>query len=177
MICGENVVLRELTRNDIPTVCRWYKDEEIRELVSRDLPSGLAECEQWFSNNKARRDCRLFALEDKQGNVIGEIELKHIAWKSKEGEISITLGEKKYWGKGLGAETLCLFLDWAFLTMGFNRIYLRVYTDNQRAIRCYKKVGFKPIGIVSQSPRLVKDPKNLLLMDISAPRYQKQKGG
>ncbi len=37
-------------------------------------------------------------------------------------------------------------INYSFSKMALQRVYLRVYASNQRAIRCYEKAGFRKEG-------------------------------
>jgi RimJ/RimL family protein N-acetyltransferase len=39
---------------------------------------------------------------------------------------------------------------WGFDTLNLNRVFLRVFADNARAIRCYAKVGYQQEGRLRQ---------------------------
>jgi RimJ/RimL family protein N-acetyltransferase len=64
--------------------------------------------------------------------------------------VGILIGDKTYWNKGYGTEALKLLLKHGFETLNLNRIFLRVYEDNPRAIHCYEKVGFVHEGRMRQ---------------------------
>ncbi len=57
-------------------------------------------------------------------------------------ECIIDIGEKAYWGKGYGSETLKLVLDYAFYEMNLHRVSLKVFSFKEKAIRLYEKWGF-----------------------------------
>ena len=57
-------------------------------------------------------------------------------------EIGMMLGEKSWWNKGYGTETMRAMLRHGFETLNLHRIWLRVYATNLRAIRSYEKAGF-----------------------------------
>jgi len=63
----------------------------------------------------------------------------------------IRIGAKSLWDQGLGTEAVTVLLFHAFRNMNLSRVYLRVYDDNHRAIRCYQKVGFKKEGRLLRS--------------------------
>jgi RimJ/RimL family protein N-acetyltransferase len=104
------------------------------------------------------------------GYLIGDMELDHICWSKREAELRIRIGEKEFWGKGFGSEALHLILNHIFYTKNFYRIYLRVYSFNKRAINCYLKNGFKPIGLLH---RVNQDWKDIILMEIKGTKFQK----
>lgn len=63
----------------------------------------------------------------------------------------VRFGEKSYWDQGCGREAVGLMLRYRFNTLNLNRIYLRVYETNQRAIRAYKRAGFVHEGRMRQA--------------------------
>lgn len=62
-------------------------------------------------------------------------------------ELHLVIGEKKYWGRGLGTEAIRKALFIAFHKLNYKRAYLEVRPDNKRAIALYKKCGFRLLGI------------------------------
>lgn len=64
-------------------------------------------------------------------------------------EMGITV-RKKYWGLGIGSFLMKFIIDWAQNTDIIRKINLRVRTDNERAIKLYKKFGFKEEGILTR---------------------------
>jgi len=61
------------------------------------------------------------------------------------GEFGMSV-RKQYWGLGIGSLMLDTLIDWARHTQIVKKINLRVRTDNQRAIRLYKREGFAKEG-------------------------------
>ncbi|KAK1749974.1 acyl-CoA N-acyltransferase [Echria macrotheca] len=49
-------------------------------------------------------------------------------------------------GKGYGPEAINWVLDWAFLRLGLHRVQLGCFSFNDRALRCYRKLGFVEEG-------------------------------
>ena len=56
------------------------------------------------------------------------------------------VGEKEYRDKGYGQDATKLLLDYGVNLLNLNSIMLGTFSFNERAINCYKKVGFKEIG-------------------------------
>jgi len=63
----------------------------------------------------------------------------------RNAEYAIAL-RKKSQGKGYGFAATIKVLKYAFYTLSLNHVYLNVFSDNEQAIACYKKVGFKEFG-------------------------------
>ena len=60
------------------------------------------------------------------------------------------MGDKEYWSKGYGSDALKLLIKFIFEEVNMNKIKLKVFSFNNRAIACYKKVGFKEEGILKK---------------------------
>ena len=55
------------------------------------------------------------------------------------------IGDREYWGKGLGTEATRLISDYALNELGMNEVELGVITDNIKASKAYERAGFKQI--------------------------------
>jgi len=60
----------------------------------------------------------------------------------------ITIAEK---GKGYGREAIVLIKKFCFEELGFHRLWLDVYDDNQRAIKLYESEGFVKEGVLREN--------------------------
>ena len=57
-------------------------------------------------------------------------------------ELGIFIGEKAEWGKGYGTDAVNALVDFGFDSLRLERIWLNVWTENDRARRSYEKAGF-----------------------------------
>jgi RimJ/RimL family protein N-acetyltransferase len=172
-LIGKNIRLRTLQKKDLSKMVLWNRDLEIQNYVDCTLPDNLIHLERWYCENIPDRHYKIFAIETTDGCLIGDMELDHICWSKRETELRIRIGEKEFWGKGFGSEAVSLVQNYIFNEKNFYRVYLRVYDFNQRAIRCYLKNGFRPVGILH---RTEPDWKDIILMEIKAIQYQKTFG-
>jgi RimJ/RimL family protein N-acetyltransferase len=115
----------------------------------------------------------VFNIVDLQTELlIGRCMLFALDKVDKKAMFGIVIGEKSYWDKGYGQEATKLMLDYGFNLLNLNSIMLGVFSYNQRAINCYKKVGFKEIGSRRQA-RIVGGKKyDIVLMDILAEEFE-----
>jgi RimJ/RimL family protein N-acetyltransferase len=155
MIYGKRIRLRGPERADIPMYVRWFNDPEVTAGLLMVLPMSQATEEQWFDEMMGRGAFeRPLVIETQVGQewrAIGNCGYHNLDWRVRQAELGITIGEKDYWNQGYGSETMQLLLRFGFNTMNLNRIYLRVYANNPRAIRCYEKVGFVHEGCLRQA--------------------------
>jgi RimJ/RimL family protein N-acetyltransferase len=155
MIYGNRIRLRGPERSDIPMFVRWFNDAEVTAGLLMVLPMTQAAEEDWF-DGLSKRDPyeRPMVIEARQGDdwkAIGNCGYHNLDWRVRSAELGIVLGEKEYWNQGYGAETMQLLLDFGFRTINLNRIWLRVFSNNPRAIHCYEKVGFVHEGRLRQA--------------------------
>jgi RimJ/RimL family protein N-acetyltransferase len=169
-LVGIKVRVRPLLIKDLSKMAIWNGDAELQFLVDGDLSTDVTELERWYHQNVPDRSYQIFAIENLQGEVIGDLELDHICWQTRQAELRIRIGAKQYWGQGFGNEALSLILSYFMIQKRFERIYLKVYNFNGRAIRCYQKNGFKPVGILRRNKIGWKD---IILMEITKNIYAK----
>lgn len=127
---------------------QWLNDAEVTRLTQADysLPVTKAQVQEMFK--EAIRGERLFfAIETKDGTLIGDTALHPIDEKNRVGELLITIGEKEYWNKGYGTDTIRLVLKLAFEEVNLQKVELKVLEYNERAIRVYEQCGFKREGV------------------------------
>lgn len=60
--------------------------------------------------------------------------------------ISIVIGEEKYRNKGYGTEVVSMLVKFAFEEQNAHRVALGLVASNERAYKCYSKVGFVECG-------------------------------
>ena len=151
MIYGERIRFRHAEREDLPTFVRWINDPEVRAGIAMYLPMSLASEETWFENMLKRPpDEQPLGIEIQDGDewkIIGNCSFFNIETIDRSAEVGIMIGEKTEWNKGYGTEAMQLLLKHGFETLNLNRICLRVYSTNSRAIRAYEKSGYVVEGL------------------------------
>jgi RimJ/RimL family protein N-acetyltransferase len=176
-ILGKRLRLRAIERSDIPTFVRWLNDPEVIQHLLLYLPISQAQEESWFEAQLKDQDRRILGIETLDGKLIGNIALENINWKDRNAELGIVIGEKEYWGTGYGTEAIITLLDFAFSQMNLHRVYLRVFEDNQRALHCYEKCGFKPEGRLREAHFANGKYKDELVMGILRHEFVRAQGG
>jgi RimJ/RimL family protein N-acetyltransferase len=73
---------------------------------------------------------------------IGGVGLREIDRLNGSAEVSIFISKSAEWSKGLGTDAMRVMLDFAFGELRLQRIWLRVFDYNERAVRSYEKAGF-----------------------------------
>lgn len=159
MIYGRRVRLRRLEREDLPRCVEWLNDPEVRNQLAVLYPLGAEEEQRWYTRT-LDQDPTLRPLaidarpeagsEPPVWHHVGVTALHQVDWTSRTAETGIFIGERAAWGRGLGSDAVATLVRWCFEELNLNRVWLRVYEDNARAIRCYEKVGFRHEGRLRQ---------------------------
>lgn len=153
MYLGELVRLRDYGKEDLEMAKNFVNDPEVRQYVEPGIPYlyTLANEEKWYEAISARSDIYHFAIEDKKtGKYIGGCSVSEVDWKNSIVVVGIFIGEAEYRNKGYGTDTMKVLVRFIFEQMNINKIKLCAYSFNQRAIRCYEKVGFKVEGVLKE---------------------------
>ena len=164
---GPRVVLRRLRETDVPAMVALLADPEV-------LP--------WWGPHDAER-VRAELLEDEtvenyavelDGEVIGLVMISEDndpQYRSAGLDISLRGG---HLGQGLGRECLRVAIAHLIDDRGHHRITIDPAADNERAIRCYRAVGFKPVGILRRYERTPDGRwRDGLLMDLLADEFRR----
>jgi RimJ/RimL family protein N-acetyltransferase len=85
-----------------------------------------------------------------------------------EAEIGIVIGNRDYWDKGCGTDTVAALVNRIFRETNLKRLYLKTLDWNLRAQKCFKKCGFTPYG------HLNRDGHNFVLMGLHRKQWEKQ---
>lgn len=118
--------------NDFAHVGRW--------IGSRTEPIS-AEKELSWVRRKRSENALLFSMVEKDGGAfIGNLELMDVQNGAAEMGIAITAGKQD---RGYGKEAIARITEHAFRELGLDRIRLRVFPFNTRAIHVYEACGFR----------------------------------
>ena len=163
MIIGSKIKLRDKRLDDALDDYTWQTDPELTQLdaaprltimFSQYLADYASEL-RYPSPTRHR-----FAVETLDGKHIGNCTYYDINETNGEAELGIMIGNRDYWDKGYGADTVTTLVNYIFRQRNLKRIYLKTLDSNTRAQKCFTKCGFTANG------RLVKDGYNFILMEL-----------
>ena len=146
-IVGERIYLSPISMDDAEVFTKWMNDFNVTAYTGRSSRLMTIECEKvWL--NSALNSCEpLFSIIKLENDeLIGNISLMKIDNIRRTATLGIMIGEDENRSKGYGTESIKLLLDYGFNYLNLNNIMLEVFNFNERAIKAYKKAGFKEIG-------------------------------
>jgi aminoglycoside 6'-N-acetyltransferase len=141
-LTGDRVVLRPATHDDAttivgvltdPDVARWWPNETLER-----VRAGIADDEEHG-----------FVVEH-DGTVIGFVQY----WEESDPEYrhaGIEIALLPAWhGQGLGTDIVRTLVGFLLGPRAHHRVTIDPAASNARAIRCYEKVGFRPVGVMRE---------------------------
>lgn len=169
-LVGKRIYLSPMNLEDAEIFAKWQNDLEVTNALGNSTGVMSLENEkEWLKNNIDKHVYAIVTLEDDR--LIGNCGFQVLDQARRCGEIAIYIGDEEYRNKGYGTEALKLLLDFGFDYLNLQNVILKVFSFNERAIRCYKKVGFKEIGKRRQSYYLKGTYYDELYMDILREEY------
>jgi len=147
VLAGPRVVLRPGTTDDVPAlrairsepaVARWWGTvPDDRQLLAE--VSGQADL--------------VFFVVEVDGAVAGGIQYAEEDDPDyRHAGIDVFLAER-FQGSGLGSEAVAVLAAHLVDSLGHHRLTIDPAADNERAIRAYGRVGFRPVGVLRQYER------------------------
>lgn len=149
-----NIKLRALTENDIPLTLLWNNQEDIKNLYAgHPFPVNIEMEKEWYKKiTMSNFPVTVFGIETViEKKLIGLSFLKNINLIHRKAELAIYIGDETARGKGFSKEAIIQTLNFAFKSLGLNRIFLFVQANNEPAIKLYENVGFKKEGVLRNS--------------------------
>ncbi len=168
------IKLRKLSANDYTTYHNWRNDIEVMETTSPQLDIyTLEETEQYISAIVSESTAKGYLIEYKETEqTVGIVSLINIDYKNRSAECIIDIGVKDMWGKGIGSAAISLILEFAFNELNLHRVYLQVFSFNERAIKLYEKMGFTHEGKFRQALYRAGKWHDIVIMGILKDEYK-----
>ena len=167
-LVGEHIYLSPTSVEDAEKYTKWLNDFETTDYIGQSTKIYTVENEKNFLENCSKKEngVTLGIIKLDNDELIGNCGLKDIDSIGRTATLGIFIGDKEERNKGYGAEAIKLLLDYGFNYLNLNEINLDVYSFNERAIKCYEKVGFKEYGRRRECIYLNGKYYDLISMDI-----------
>lgn len=162
VIRGERVVLRRVTAADLP----WLRAAAAQPSVARWWDDGTGTA--WVDGLLDDDEVVAYVVEADGGPVgfaqYGEDD--DPAYRSASIDLFIVADAQ---GRGLGRDVVRALARELVRARGHHRVEIDPAAGNERAVRCYAAVGFRPIGVARRRERGADGTwRDSLLMDLLA---------
>ena len=167
---GRLVQLRAKHIDDAPRDYAWRRDPELAAYdaarpLSMTYRSFVSTYREELEHPSSLR--RTFAIEDREtGTHIGNVMYYGYERDAAEAELGITIGEREYWSRGFGSDTVATMLRYLFSELGLRRVYLHTLTWNDRAQQAFHRGGLRDVKRVHRAGY------DFILMDVTREQFE-----
>lgn len=145
-LLGERIYLSPQITEDAEKYVEWLNDFETTDYIGRSHQPITLEWEKAYLEGHINGEANFGIITLKDNKLIGTVGIEYIDHVKRTGTLGIFIGEKDYREKGYGTEAIRLILDYGFNYLNLNNIKLDLMEFNEKALKCYKKCGFKEYG-------------------------------
>ncbi len=150
------------------SLIRWVNDAAVTLYLSQAVayPASGSDGIRWLEALSRSHTDRVFAIETLEGRLVGSVGLHAIRWIDRKAELAVMIGERDCWNRGYGSWAVREVLRRGFEEMSLRRIYLRVASDHDAAIRVYRKCGFQSEGLLRKDRYVGRGYADTLMMSV-----------
>jgi RimJ/RimL family protein N-acetyltransferase len=130
---GERIHLRSLEESDLnERYLQWLNDEEVCQYNSHAIfPNTINKMHAYFNSLQNQQYHVVLAIiHTETKKHIGNVSLQNINWVSRTAEFATILGDKEFWGGGIGAEAGKLMVKYGFERLNLHRIYFGAFAES-----------------------------------------------
>ena len=149
VIESERLLLRPLTREDLPMTLAWRNQGDIRRWFFHSDVISLDQHRGWFESYLGKEDDFTFVIEEKgpSSRPIGQVALYHIDWQAMSAEFGrLMIGDLSARGRGYAKEATGVLVEYAVKHLQLSEVYLELYEHNSDAAALYLACGFIETG-------------------------------
>jgi ribosomal-protein-alanine N-acetyltransferase len=151
---SRRILFRTLTEADVlPKYADWLNDDLVSQyLETRFDAHSVDTCKRFVAAMNADAKNNLLGMFDlATKNHIGNIKLGPVTERHLSAELSLFIGDRSYWGKGIATEAIAAVTQWAFEELGLERVEAGCYEENIGSLRAFLKAGYSVEGYFRKS--------------------------
>ena len=165
--------IRPIQERDTSLIVQWRNADAVRSRFIFQEKFTVELHENWMKKKVKTGEVVQFIIEI-EDRPVGSVYLRDCDFHNQKAEFGIFIGEDDARGRGVGAEAIRQILDYAFYSLNLNKIFLRVFKDNIRAISCYEKAGFKCEGCAREDVIVNNKKCDIVFMSILKEEWSKK---
>ncbi len=144
---GERLILETLTTSNMSErYADWIRDPLVNKYleVRHDPEAAAAGVAHFVANtDRSGRELLLGMFLPGDHRHIGNIKLGSIDFRNRRCDVGLLVGERDYWGQGLGGEALRMATDYALEVLRLNRLGAGIIVSNTASVRLFEKAGYR----------------------------------
>jgi len=145
-----DIILREPREDDLYIWYTWLNDPEVTKHQNKGLfPNTIDIQRKYMITMQESSTDILFVIQHKKtGSHIGCVALHNIDWINRSANLGILIGNKHYWGKGIGKLAWNMITKHGLFYLNLHRIYADCFAENKATVKIAQASGYKIEGTV-----------------------------
>jgi [ribosomal protein S5]-alanine N-acetyltransferase len=142
----------------------WLNDTELQrytEVTGEHTPETTRE---YVSKSNSSENSAMWKINVAEEQHIGNIRLSNINYRHKRAEIALLIGNRNWWGKGIATEAIGLISEYAFSTLGIEKLSAGMIAPNMGSFRAFRKAGFQHESTLQKHAVLGHERENVFLV-------------
>lgn len=151
-LVGKRVYLRPHVETDLLEWTAWFNDPEVtRNLEQAYFPNTVvAQTRRLESLYKDRSTVQLAVVDKRSGKLAGTVGLHQINLFNRNADVSIVVGNKTFWGSGLGREAVALAVGHGFDKLNLHKITAGMVVANRASTKLFLELGFRKEALIKE---------------------------
>ena len=161
------IYLRFMTYDDTDLIVNWRNTDDVRKNFIYQALFTRESHENWIRTKVETGDVvQMIICETGSDRPVGSVYVRDVDLTHHKAEYGIFIGEADARGKGYGTAAAKLMIRYCFEEMNLHRLFLRVYAENQQAIKSYEKAGFEREALLRDDVCINGNYRDIVLMGI-----------
>lgn len=161
------IYLRFMTYDDTDLIVNWRNTDDVRKNFIYQALFTRESHENWIRTKVETGDVvQMIICETGSDRPVGSVYVRDVDRTHHKAEYGIFIGEADARGKGYGTAAAKLMIRYCFEEMNLHRLFLRVYAENQQAIKSYEKAGFEREALLRDDVCINGNYRDIVLMGI-----------
>jgi len=149
-INGDRIYLRKVELSDVDQeYVDWLNDPDVNQFLEtrHEIQTIDSICRYVEGILLKNNELFLAICLKKDGKHIGNIKLGSISLEHLHGEISLFIGDKSQWGKGLATESVLSLTKYAFNVLKLHKVTAGCYENNAASKKLFNNALFNIEGL------------------------------
>ena len=149
-ILTERLRMVPLDLDHVDAILEWANDPAVtgNSQFFRE-PSDRKRIARFILEHETSEECAYFAAFEREGTYVGNVFLININRLHRHAQAGITL-KQSAWNHGYAKELMRALLGFGFEDLELNKVYLQVFTTNEKGHKLWTKAGFAVDGVLRQ---------------------------
>lgn len=170
---GEKIYLKPAALKYAKIYNKWTNDPDVIRYTTI-MPGTLEDSKKWIKEKEKVNADEIFSIFLKEDDtIIGNVGCHNLDDPDNNFILGIIIGEKEYWGRGLGTDAFKTIIRYMFEIKNANTVSLDVFVANATAQRVYEKCGFKKIKKIKKPLERENMEVECILMQLTRDQYEK----